>query len=111
MDIKELIERVAKQLCSIDNGEWDSSFDTTRTLFDGSPSKEEYRRRAQLVLNDPDLYVKGKMLTENPFAEEALATGFCARAEGYQTAYRDIRKAGYLPVIPLREAMKEAQDD
>ena len=58
--VNELVEWVAEKICTMDGNEWGFINDTTKTLFDGAPSKSIYRGRAKEILSHPDLALKDR---------------------------------------------------
>ena len=101
LEIKELVEWVARKLCSFDNRKWDSLYDKTRTLFDGSLSKEVYTRRARQILSHPNLALIAKEEYENKawHKEDREYEAYCA-------GKNDVRAT----IVSLKEVLKDRGD-
>lgn len=70
----------------------------------------------QKIFNHPDLYVidKGRELPKNPYEGliHSLDPNYDeGQVKAWKSSVIDMLEARYLPVIPLAEVLKEAQDE
>ena len=106
MDIKDLVERRAAEI-----HKWSEGGTNWADMHKGE--KKRWLEYARIALSDPELYVKvERELPMNPhtltcFPESARPT----LIKVYEEAQQDMLKAGYLPVTPLPEAIKNMEDE
>ena len=106
MDIKELIERVR-----LTDEEIDEAVVVNTDSFTHNMIKNRVIAKAQLnkVLNDPDLYViDGDQTAPCSGLHENSLKGMIT--QDYLNGRESMTEAGFKKVIPLREAMKEANN-
>jgi len=112
--VKELVEWVAGEMdidCALCVYSPSSSY--SEKCFD-VPETTPCKRRmdvARQILSHPDLCLidRDRELPENRYADDYYA-GSGARPAAYEKAWQDALKAGYLPVIPLAQAL-EVKDE